>query len=96
MKLNRTSRFAILLAGALVAGWLGSARADSRSTDAEEKALFRQGAQLWPQYCGNCHKPRPGGERSAAEWETIMLHMRTVANLPAANARAIQVFLGAH
>jgi mono/diheme cytochrome c family protein len=62
----------------------------------EQKMLFRRGAQLWPQTCGNCHKPRPGGERSPVEWDTIMLHMRTVANLPADDARAIQAFLRAH
>ncbi len=61
----------------------------------EEKALFRQGAQLWPQICGTCHNARPGGERSPAEWDTIMMHMRSVANLPAEDAQAILVFLKA-
>ncbi len=70
-----------------------AARADDTK---DEKALFRRGAELWPQYCGDCHKARPGGERSAAEWDTIMLHMRVIAILPAENARAIQTYLRAH
>lgn len=65
------------------------------SAKGEEKALFRQGAQLWPQVCGTCHKPRPGGERSPAEWDTIMMHMHSVANLPDQDAKAILVFLKA-
>jgi mono/diheme cytochrome c family protein len=65
-------------------------------TSKDDKAVFRRGAEMWPQYCGNCHKARPGGERSPAEWDTLILHMRVVANLPAENARAIQTFLRAH
>ena len=65
------------------------------SAKGAEKALFRQGAQLWPQVCGTCHKPRPGGERSPAEWDTIMMHMHSVANLPDQDAKAILAFLKA-
>lgn len=61
----------------------------------EKRARFRQGAKLWPSYCGSCHKARPGGERSAAEWDVIMLHMRTRANLPAPVAEAIREYLRA-
>jgi mono/diheme cytochrome c family protein len=75
---------------------LSAAVAFAGDAPADEKALFRRGAEMWPEYCGNCHKARPGGERSAAEWDTIMLHMRVVANLPADNARAIEAFLRAH
>ncbi len=63
------------------------------TSKAEQRALFRQGAQLWPQSCGACHKARPGGERSPSEWETIMMHMRVRANLPGQHARAILHYL---
>jgi mono/diheme cytochrome c family protein len=79
---------ALPLLGSMVA-------AEEKPSKAEEKALFRQGAELWPQVCGTCHNARPGGERSPAEWDTIMMHMRSVANLPAEDAQAIMVFLKA-
>ena len=74
---------------------IGSVVGAEEVSKADEKALFRQGAQLWPQVCGTCHKARPGGERSPAEWDTIMMHMRSVANLPDKDAQAIKAFLKA-
>lgn len=61
--------------------------------EAERKALVRQGARLWSPYCGACHNARPPAERSPAEWDTLMMHMRVRANLPAQDARALLEFL---
>ena len=82
-----------LLAVSLIPSAIGAAAEESAKS--EQKALFRQGAQLWPQVCGTCHKARPGGERSPAEWDTIVMHMHSVANLPDEDARAILAFLKA-
>lgn len=57
------------------------------------KALVRQGARQWSAYCGSCHNARPPSERSPAEWDTIMMHMRVRANLPERDARALLEFL---
>ena len=57
------------------------------------KALVRKGAREWSAYCGSCHNARPPGERSPAEWDTIMMHMRVRANLPARDAEALLAFL---
>jgi mono/diheme cytochrome c family protein len=89
----RPIRWQAILLGVALALGAAAARADDKG---DEKALFRHGAECWPQYCGNCHKARPGGERSAAEWDTIILHMRAVANIPAEDARAIHAFLRSH
>jgi mono/diheme cytochrome c family protein len=80
---------------ALSLGAPAGGRADEGGTKGEDKALFRQGAQLWPEVCATCHNARPGGERSPAEWDTIMMHMRSVANLPEGDAQAIMAFLKA-
>lgn len=61
----------------------------------ERKALVREGARLWAPYCGSCHNARPQGERSPAEWDTIMMHMRVRANLPAQDSRALLEYLKA-
>ena len=61
--------------------------------EGERKALVRQGARLWSPYCGACHNARPPAERSPAEWDTVMMHMRVRANLPTQDARALLEFL---
>jgi uncharacterized membrane protein len=68
-------------------------RAAEQPSRKEKKALFREGAKLWPIYCNYCHKARPGSEFSPVQWQTIMLHMRVRANLPAEDSRAILEFL---
>ncbi|HKD65533.1 MAG TPA: hypothetical protein VKB84_01745 [Candidatus Binataceae bacterium] len=63
----------------------------------EQRRLFRDGAKLWPVYCAQCHNARPGSEFAPYQWDAIMMHMRTQANLPARNARAVLEYLkGSH
>jgi hypothetical protein len=68
---------------------------DNQMTVKERRALFLRGAQLWPVYCNTCHNARPGSEFSPAEWQMIMMHMRTQANLPGQDARAVLEYLKA-
>ena len=63
------------------------------SGEAERRALFLRGAQLWPVYCNTCHNARPGSEFSPMEWEMILMHMRTQANLTPEDARAVLEYL---
>jgi mono/diheme cytochrome c family protein len=60
---------------------------------ATSRQLFRDGARLWPVYCAQCHNARPGSEFAPYQWDTILMHMRTQANLPAREARAIVEYL---
>jgi mono/diheme cytochrome c family protein len=59
----------------------------------EKQQLFLDGARLWPVYCSQCHNARPGSEFSPAQWDQIMMHMRTQSNMPAKDARAIKEYL---
>lgn len=73
-----------------------SSRAGEGPPAAEEqkkKQLFVKGAQLWPQYCASCHNPRGPSERSPADWDLIIMHMRATGNIPAEDAQAILEFL---
>jgi mono/diheme cytochrome c family protein len=63
------------------------------SGEAERRALFLRGAQLWPVYCNTCHNARTGAEFSPAEWQMIIMHMRTQANLTAYDASAVLEYL---
>src|ERR1700726_815379 len=59
----------------------------------EQREQFKEGARLWPVYCAQCHNARPGSEFSPEQWDSIMMHMRTQANLPANDARAMTEYL---
>ncbi len=74
--------------------WAQTGQSDAQSA-AERRALFRRGARLWPVYCNTCHNARPASEFSPAEWNMIMMHMRTQANLPAKDAQAVLEYLKA-
>lgn len=51
------------------------------------------GAELYSIHCARCHPERYPTERTAAQWKTILLHMRVRANLPAEQARTILKYL---
>jgi mono/diheme cytochrome c family protein len=72
-----------------------SAQGQDSLTPAEHKRLFREGAKLWPVYCNTCHNARPGSEKAPYEWDQIMMHMRTLGNLPPEDAQAILEYLKA-
>lgn len=51
------------------------------------------GAELYSMHCNRCHPERYPTERTAAQWKTILLHMRVRANLPGEQAREILKYL---
>ena len=51
------------------------------------------GAELYAINCNRCHSERYPTERTDAQWQTIMLHMRTRAQLPGKDAKAILKYL---
>jgi hypothetical protein len=51
------------------------------------------GAELYSIHCNRCHPERYPTERTAAQWKTILLHMRVRANIPAGQARMILKYL---
>ena len=63
------------------------------TTASERQAMFLRGARLWPVKCMQCHNARPGAQFSPAQWQQIIMHMRTLANLPPQDARAVAYYL---
>jgi hypothetical protein len=51
------------------------------------------GATLYAINCSRCHQERYPTEFNLSQWNTIMMHMRVRANLPAAQAREILKYL---
>jgi mono/diheme cytochrome c family protein len=89
--MERVHRILVLLGTAVIFLVAGLAHADP--DQAAKRALYRRGAQLWPVYCAQCHKPRPGSEFSPDQWSVIIMHMRSRANLSGEDAVAILTYL---
>jgi hypothetical protein len=62
-------------------------------TGNKQEEVKLSGAELYAINCNRCHPERYAPERTAEQWSTILLHMRTRANLPAEQARVILHFL---
>ncbi len=68
---------------------------ESESSKKKPKAasIKLSGVELYSMHCNRCHPERYPTERTAAQWKTILLHMRVRANLPAEQAREILKYL---
>jgi mono/diheme cytochrome c family protein len=65
----------------------------ARSDDAKPAKKKLTGEQLYAINCNRCHAERYPTERTDAQWKTVMLHMRTRAQIPSADAKAILKYL---
>jgi cytochrome c5 len=70
-----------------------SAKSEPTAKPAPIPARKLSGAELYSMHCNRCHPERYPTERTAAQWKTILLHMRVRANLPAEQARTILKYL---
>lgn len=86
---------AILILGIALAALGGPVLAQDNMSKAEKRRLFLKGAKLWGVYCNECHNARPPGEKAPYEWDLEIMHMRTLSNMPADDARAIVRYLKA-
>ena len=59
----------------------------------EQPPTAAEGARIWRQSCNRCHGPRPATEFAADDWELIVSHMRTRADLTRSEAEAVAAFL---
>jgi mono/diheme cytochrome c family protein len=88
--LVRVSIGLALVGGAIYAiASLGLAK-DVNAKPAKKKL---DGARLYAINCNRCHSERYPTERTDGQWKTIMLHMRTRAQIPAEDAKAILKYL---
>lgn len=87
-------RLSALILGMLLLSLSLSWAGEASTPEEQKKAqLFIKGAQLWPNYCGNCHNAPGPSNRSPVDWDLIMMHMRARANIPPAVAEAVLEFL---
>jgi len=55
--------------------------------------LFHEGQVLWPIYCNHCHNARNPAEFAPYQLDQIIMHMRTLENLPPGDEAAILEYL---
>jgi len=84
---------ALILAAAILPLIAGTGFAQEEMSKKEKAQLFRKGAELWPIYCAQCHSPRAPGDYSSYQWNILMMHMRTLGNIPPGDANAILAYL---
>jgi mono/diheme cytochrome c family protein len=87
--LRTTAGLAVV--AAIIYALASVAFADAAGSKPAKKKLT--GEQLYAINCNRCHAERYPTERTDAQWKTIMLHMRTRAQIPAADAKAILKYL---
>lgn len=87
----------VLFAYAIVAPTVTVISQDTKTNSVPVKPPVRRhhltGAELYSIHCNRCHPERYPTERTAAQWKTILMHMRVRANLPAEQARTILKYL---
>ena len=77
-----------------VGGTANAAPAAAEAAKTAKKAAKKlSGAELYSMHCNRCHPERYPTERTAAQWKTIVLHMRVRANLPGEQARTILKYM---
>ncbi len=67
--------------------------ADSKADAKPAKKAKLTGSELYQIHCSRCHTERYPTEFNSREWQTIMMHMRVRANLPAVQAKEILNYL---
>lgn len=68
-------------------------KTEHKKVAAKKARHERTGAELYAMNCNRCHSERYPMEHTDAQWKTVMLHMRTRAQIPAKDARAILKYL---
>jgi mono/diheme cytochrome c family protein len=87
---------AILFIVIALASFWGRASAQQQPDDeAARRQRFRLGAKLWPIYCNQCHNARTPAEKAPHEWDMVIMHMRSLGNIPPEDAKALLEYLKA-
>lgn len=68
-------------------------KSDQNTEAAEDSKPVLDGAKVFGWYCGACHSERYPRERTDAEWEVIVTHMRVRSNLTGEQADAVLHYL---
>ena len=80
LKLRLTTGAGLTVIAAMIVAVASLALAKDADVKPAKKKLT--GEQLYAINCNRCHAERYATERTDAQWKTVMLHMRTRAQIP--------------
>lgn len=80
---------------ALGSFWGRSSAQQQPDDEAAKRQRFRLGAKLWTVYCNECHNARTPAEKAPHEWDMVIMHMRSLGNIPPDDAKALVEYLKA-
>ncbi len=80
---------------ALGSFWGRSSAQQQPDDEAAKRQRFRLGAKLWTVYCNQCHNARTPAEKAPHEWDMVIMHMRSLGNIPPEDAAALVEYLKA-
>jgi hypothetical protein len=89
----RVAMASVVLLGAAVAAHAAGPMGPTAEQQKKHLELFHEGQALWPIYCNHCHNARNPAEFAPYQWDQIMMHMRTMENLPYKDEAAILEYL---
>jgi CxxC motif-containing protein (DUF1111 family) len=93
-RFNSSRMFRVGAGLAVVAAIAYAVASVALARDAEPRPKKKlTGEQLYAINCNRCHAERYATERTDAQWKTVMIHMRTRAQIPAEDAKAILKYL---
>ena len=89
------SFFAVVFVSLTLTATLAKAQSGEATPEQRQRHLdlFRKGAKLWPIYCNHSHNARDPAKFAPYQWDQILMHMRTMDNMPAEDADAILEFV---
>lgn len=73
--------------------WLSALSWAGGGSGSDVASKTNTGSGLYKMHCARCHSERYPTERTDAQWKTVMLHMRTRAQIPAKDANTILEYL---
>jgi hypothetical protein len=83
----------VVLLGAAVSAHAAGLMGPTPEQQKRHLELFHEGQALWPVYCNHCHNARNPAEFAPYQWDQIIMHMRTLENLPPEDEAAILEYL---
>ena len=89
----RVAIISVVLLSAVVSAHAASLMGPTPEQQQRHLELFHEGQALWPIYCNHCHNARNPAEFAPYQWDQIMMHMRTMENLPPEDEAAILEYL---
>jgi|SRR5271166_1075486 len=91
--LCKLAMISVVLLAVAISAHAATATGPTPEQQKQHLELLHKGQALWPIYCNHCHNARNPAEFAPYQWDQIIMHMRTMENLPPEDQDAILEYL---